>query len=97
MRDLNQRESDALNKALRNSVNVVGKSKGVKTMTKITEIIPDDLPEWAVEAMAEGQFFRTALQKIQERDRRIEELEFFISKTNNKLKAIEKHLEASLK
>jgi len=26
-------------------------------MTHITEIIPDDAPEWAIEAMAKGQLF----------------------------------------
>ena len=31
-------------------------------MGKITEIIPDDLPEWAIEAIAEGNFFREAVK-----------------------------------
>ena len=32
-------------------------------MTHITEIIPDDAPEWAIEAMAEGRLFRTAFDR----------------------------------
>ena len=35
-------------------------------MITITEIIPDQgLPDWAVDAMASGQFFRIALAKIE--------------------------------
>lgn len=30
---------------------------------KLTEIIPDDLPEWAIEAMANGQLFNVAFKK----------------------------------
>jgi len=33
---------------------------------KITEMILDDIPEWAAEAMAGGQFFRMALERIAE-------------------------------
>ena len=32
-------------------------------MTHITEIIPDDAPEWAIEAMAEGRLFSTACDR----------------------------------
>lgn len=35
-------------------------------MTKITEIIPDDLPEWAKKAMDEGQFSRVAISRYEE-------------------------------
>jgi len=38
-------------------------------MTKITEIIPDDLPDWAIKAMAEGQFFNVVSKKIKKLDR----------------------------
>ena len=31
---------------------------------KITEIIPDDLPEWAKQAMDDGQFFNVVSEKI---------------------------------
>ncbi len=31
--------------------------------TKITEIIPDDLPEWAIEAMARGQLFHEIVKR----------------------------------
>ena len=34
---------------------------GGKPATTITEIIHDDLPDWAIEAMAEGRFFNTAI------------------------------------
>ena len=33
-------------------------------MSKITEIIPDNLPEWAIEAMANGQLFNEMLNRI---------------------------------
>ena len=33
-------------------------------MIKITEIIPDDLPEWAVEAMENGQLFNEMRSRI---------------------------------
>ena len=32
-------------------------------MTHITEIIPDDAPEWAIKAMAEGQLFRVCFDR----------------------------------
>jgi len=35
-------------------------------MEKIIEIIPDNLPEWAVEAMENGQLFKTMLERIRE-------------------------------
>jgi len=35
-------------------------------MEKIIEIIPDNLPEWAVEAMKNGQLFKTMLERIRE-------------------------------
>lgn len=35
-------------------------------MRSITEIIPDDLPEWAIQAIAEGQFFRVCLERDKE-------------------------------
>jgi hypothetical protein len=31
---------------------------------KITEIIPDNMPEWMREAMAEGQYFNRTLARI---------------------------------
>jgi len=37
-------------------------------MDTITEIIPDDLPEWAKKAMDEGQFFNVVSEKIKEAD-----------------------------
>ena len=33
-------------------------------MKKITEIIPNDMPDWAREAMANGQFFNVACENI---------------------------------
>ena len=35
-------------------------------MTKITETIPDDMPDWAIKAMAEGKFFEIACEKVRE-------------------------------
>jgi len=34
-------------------------------MTDLTEMIPDDLPEWAIKAMDEGQFFNVAVDTIE--------------------------------
>jgi len=34
-------------------------------MSKVTEIIPDELPEWAEDAIAKGQFFKEAVQKVE--------------------------------
>ena len=33
-------------------------------MPKITEIIPDDLPDWAKEAMDAGKFFAVVAAKV---------------------------------
>jgi hypothetical protein len=33
-------------------------------MMAITEMIPDDLPEWAIKAMAEGQLFTVTFDRI---------------------------------
>jgi len=35
-------------------------------MNKITEIIPDDMPEWAKEAMADGQLWNRVFGRIEE-------------------------------
>ena len=43
-------------------------------MTKIIEIIPDDLPEWAIEAMAEGQLFTVTFEKIMALEAEIDRL-----------------------
>jgi len=37
-------------------------------MTNIVEIIPDDLPDWAIEAMAEGQLFITMLDRVKKQE-----------------------------
>jgi len=34
-------------------------------MNHITEIIPDNPPKWFAEAMAKGQLFRTAIDKVE--------------------------------
>ena len=48
---------------------------GVNQMTnEITEIIPDDLPEWMIKAMAEGQLFNTII----ERDKQIDKALFWL-------------------
>jgi hypothetical protein len=33
-------------------------------MNKIVEIIPDNLPDWAITAMEDGQLFSVALERI---------------------------------
>jgi len=40
-------------------------------MTKIVEILPNDLPEWAIEAMDKGQLFSTMLAKIKYLEKQI--------------------------
>ena len=40
----------------------------------ITEIIPDDMPEWSIEAMAEGQLFNAVFKKIKELETSIENI-----------------------
>ena len=40
-------------------------------MTKITEIIPDNLPDWAIEAMSDGQLFAVTFDRIQAADKEI--------------------------
>jgi len=40
----------------------------------ITEILPDDAPEWAIEAMAEGHLFRTCFARDKELREKYEEL-----------------------
>ena len=34
-------------------------------MNKVTEIIPDDIPEWAKKAIENGNFFTTAIEKVE--------------------------------
>lgn len=36
--------------------------------TTITETIPDDLPDWAIKAMADGQLFHVMCKKARELD-----------------------------
>lgn len=38
-------------------------------MDKITEIIPDDIPQWAAEAIERGDFFRVAIAKAEAADK----------------------------
>jgi len=38
-------------------------------MDKITEIIPDDMPRWAREAMEKGQLFNEMLNRIKDLER----------------------------
>jgi len=48
-------------------------------MNKIIELIPDDndLPDWAIKAMANGSLFKTVFEKIKEIERfkKIKEIE----------------------
>lgn len=43
-------------------------------MLKVTEIIPDNLPEWAQEAMDAGQFFKAALEKVDTLEKALNDL-----------------------
>lgn len=43
-------------------------------MNKITEIIPDDLPDWAKQAMDNGQFFKTACDRIKQLEQPTKEM-----------------------
>lgn len=38
-------------------------------MDKITEIIPDDIPQWAAEAIERGDFFKVAIAKAEAADK----------------------------
>lgn len=42
-------------------------------MPNITEIIPDDFPDWAQKAFDDGQFFRIAVRKVEELQKKIKE------------------------
>jgi hypothetical protein len=35
--------------------------------TKITEVIPDDIPAWAQDAMDAGEFFRVAISRVEDK------------------------------
>lgn len=48
---------------------------------KITEIIPDDLPEWAIKAMAEGQLFKVTFDRIRKLEER--KMKVFLGGTCN--------------
>jgi len=52
-------------------------------MNKITEIIPDDMPEWAKEAMAGGQLWNRVFGRIEELQARVKFLEAEIDDCEN--------------
>jgi len=56
--------------------------------TKITEIIPDDIPEWATTAMHDGQFFRVALSRIEKLSDENTELQLKLSQVRETLKGV---------
>jgi hypothetical protein len=41
-------------------------------MEKIIEIIPDDMPDWAAEAMEKGQLWTTVFERIKKLEHNIE-------------------------
>lgn len=49
--------------------------KGKASMNKITEIIPDSIPDWAKDAMDDGQFFRMTLERIASLEAQLKERE----------------------
>lgn len=51
-------------------------------MHKITEIIPDSMPDWAKDAMDEGQFFRMTLERISSLEAELKEREDAITEHN---------------
>jgi len=43
-------------------------------MSKITEIIPDNRPEWAQEAIDNGNFFSVAIAKVESLEKEVKSL-----------------------
>jgi len=52
-------------------------------INKITEIIPDDIPEWAQKSFDEGNFFRTAIEKVSELQEALEPFAQFACSEKN--------------
>lgn len=38
-------------------------------MTNITEIIPDNMPEWMIKAMADGQLFNEVIKRVEQQEK----------------------------
>jgi len=49
--------------------------------TNITEIIPDDLPEWAKEAFDDGQFFKVVCERIKQLEQPTKEMTLAFTQT----------------
>lgn len=58
-------------------------------MDKITEIIPDDIPEWARKAMDEGQLWNKVFERIEELEARIEEYRLEHNRNTKDILALE--------
>jgi len=43
-------------------------------LNKLIEIIPDDLPDWMIKAMAEGQLFNTILKRDHDKQDLLDEV-----------------------
>ena len=56
-------------------------------MHKITEIIPDSIPDWAKDAMDDGQFFRIALERIASLEAQLKSQEDYVTHHNDWLSA----------
>jgi len=52
-------------------------------MTDIIEIIPDDLPDWIIDAMAQGQFARVAAEKVESLEAQVTELQEELNAVNH--------------
>ena len=58
-------------------------------LPKITEIIPDDMPEWALEAFWTGQFFRVCVEKVETLQARVKELETIDTASEARIQELE--------
>lgn len=42
-------------------------------MPKVTEIIPENMPEWAQDGIDSGQFFRVCLERVEHAEKQVED------------------------
>ncbi len=58
---------------------------------KITEIIPDDMPEWANDGIDSGQFFRVCLAKVKKLEQQVLELKGVVSSQKSRIRMLDKY------
>jgi len=61
-------------------------------MNKLTETIPDDMPEWAIEAMAEGRLFNKTFAVVAELEKQLAEKDVEIERLVYALERIQGEL-----